>query len=180
MNGHNRSKDRFFRNHRVGKLQIVKSTPSGKRIKTVTLTDLMGWHKIDLPSPENQRFRNTSNTFDKGKRQYLVSQSWPWLTKDRNKLGIAKSHCILFGRFRGYRRPGNNQQAPRDHRYTIGWGFSDMEFRRPVPCLSVLLDPSNEEVWVIRYYILQEFIKKIPVALYVNPSNGLKKKVIVR
>lgn len=50
MNGHNRSRSRFLRNHRITKVRIVEElTDQRKFVTRAQLSDTMGWHTIKLP-----------------------------------------------------------------------------------------------------------------------------------
>jgi hypothetical protein len=46
MNGYNKSRELFLRNNRVVQIRL---SVNGKTLKTATLSDKMGWHKVSLP-----------------------------------------------------------------------------------------------------------------------------------
>jgi hypothetical protein len=49
MNGHNRSRERFYENNRAVRLKVDLETASGHIVRDVSLADTPGWHGVRLP-----------------------------------------------------------------------------------------------------------------------------------
>lgn len=49
MNGYNKNGDVFKRNNRVTELRVTSFAAHSKTVKTVRLSDKMGWHEVALP-----------------------------------------------------------------------------------------------------------------------------------
>lgn len=64
MNGYNKSTELFLRNNRITQLKLYINS---KFVKTVTLTDSMGWHKISIPRQPVKEIELHFTAFAKGR-----------------------------------------------------------------------------------------------------------------